>query len=287
MDLTITNVVTGSSITFDNKNFILNNFNADNTSVNHATSKTVKQIGEYVTASSVSSRKPTLIGYIMSESEYDLNNKKTQLLNLINPLQDIKLIANNSYVLECKPLNTVQWGSKWEENNNQFVKFMIPFVAPNTIWKDINTTTVSFNPIKNNFIFPISIVGDMYFGLASQEHTVSIFNPTNLDLGCYFKLVAIEEVVNPILTNTTTNESLSLNISLQADDTLEINTEFGNKAILLNNQDAISAFGFSNNSKWLQIAPGFNEFTYSCENGAIGGLKITIEFTQAYWGVIN
>lgn len=285
MELQIINMVTNSIVEFDDKNYILKSFQADNTKVTHSTSKTIKQVGEYLTASSVSSREIDLIGYIMGDSEADLLNKQHKLMNLINPLQTLKLIVNNSYQIEVKALQTVQWGANWENYNNQFIKFSVTFLAPDTVWKDIYPTFIDFSPWVDGFRFPLSIPSTgMIFGHKTRNLYTSFFNPSNINLGATFTLTCLAEVVNPSIINLSTHEEMNLDVTLQPGDQLIVKTDFNKKAVVLNGESKIKIFKFLD-SKWLTIQPGANTFTYKTENNSELMLNIQVEFYQSYWGV--
>lgn len=286
MELTIINKETNNSIIFDNKNFIINNFSSDKTTVNHDTSQTIKQIGEYIISSSVSSRQIDLIGYIIGESKLDLELKKSKLINIINPLQNIDLIVNNNKKITVKALSTVQWGAKWENNNNKFCKFVISFLAPSTLWEDLEPSIVTFSPWENEFIFPFSIPSiGMIFGHKVQDKYTTIFNENNISLGCTFTLTSLAKVVNPTIINVVTGEKMKLNITIQPKDEVIIETKFDSKKITLNGNNAINIFDFLN-SEWLMINPGENTFTYTTENNADDDLNIQLEFYNSYWGIV-
>ena len=287
MELTILNLDTNNSIIFDNENMILNNINSDETQVTHSKSKTIKQIGEYVKASSVSSRPISIIGYILGKSEADLKQRKEDLLNLINPLQNLKLIVDNEKFIEVKATSTVLWGKNWDNNNDQYAKFSLSFTAPNTLWLDLEPTIVKFSPWQNDLIFPLSIPKKgMIFGHRTRDKFTTVYNKSNVPLGCTFTLTCLADVVNPCINNVTHNTSLQLvNLTLQKGQELIISTDFNKKSITLDGQPAIGYFDFTN-SDWLMVESGTNIFSYSTENKADNSLSVEIEFYQAYWGVV-
>ena len=286
MDVTLINNITNTSIIFDNKNYVINQIITDDTNVAHSTKKTIKQIGENIINSSVSSRKISIIGYLIGTSNLDLINKKNLLLNLINPLQSITIQANNSYQITAKPTATVQWGTTPETNNECFVKFNINFLAPSTLWEDINPTVVNFTPYLKKWVFPFHLTKNQFvFGVKTQDLYTTIYNNANVDLGATFTLTALAEVVNPSIINIITGEQMNLDVTLQPNDTLIITSNYNNKSITLNGNKAIKIFKFLN-SKWLMIHQGENTFTYSTENNAENSLNIEIEYFNAYWGVV-
>lgn len=287
MEVTILNLSTNNSIVFDDENIILNSISSDNAQVTHSKSKTIKQIGEYVKASSVSSRPINIIGYILGKSEADLKQRKEELLNLINPLQNLKIIVDNQKFIEVKATSTVLWGKSWSTNNNQFVKFSLSFTAPNTLWLDLEPTIVKFSPWQNDLIFPLCIPDTgMIFGHRTMDKFTTVYNESNVALGCTFTLTCLADIVNPCIKNITHNTFLQLtNLTLERGQDLIISTDFNKKSITLNGQPAIGYFDFTN-SDWLMVEPGTNIFSYSTENNADENLSVELEFYQAYWGVV-
>lgn len=286
MDIKLINDKTNKSIVFDDKTFIAHQILTDNTSVAHTTKKTIKQIGENITNSAVSSRSISIIGYIIGASEQDLINNKGLLLNLINPLQEITIQVNNAYQITAKPTCTVQWGKNWSNNNNCFTQFALDFLAPSTLWEDINSTIVNFTPYLKQWVFPFHIQQNNFvFGVKTQDLYTTVFNNSNVDLGAVFTLTALAEVVNPSIINIITGEKMNLDVTLQPNDTLIITSNYNNKSVTLNGNKAIKVFKFLE-SDWLMINAGENTFTYSTENKAESSLNIEIEYFNAYWGVM-
>lgn len=285
MDIILINETTNNTIIFDDKTFIANQILTDNTSVAHTTKKTIKQIGENITNSAVSSRSISIVGYIIGASEQDLINNKKLLLNLINPLQEITIQANGLYQIKAKPTATVQWGKNWSNNNNCFTQFALDFLAPSTLWEDINPSIINFKSYENMWKFPFTLTDDFIFGEYIVNREVSIYNKSNVTLGVIFSITVTGEVINPSIINVLTGERMNLDIVLQPEDNLIITSNYNSKIVTLNGKADIKVFKFLE-SDWLMINPGENTFTYTTENNSDKNVNIEIKYFNAYWGIV-
>lgn len=286
MEVQLINLDTNVSLTFDTQNFILNEIIHDNCVVQHNTSKTIKQIGEYVKSTNVNSRTINITGTAIGQSELDLSNKKQILLNLTSPFSSIKIILDNKFTLTGKCQSLVKWGVGHDNNNRYFVKFSIDILAPNTLWYALEPTIVSLSPYVNEFKFPISIPESGFiYGHKDTDTLTNIYNDSNVSVPLQFNITSLSTVETPVITRIQDGKKIQINTTINPGDTLNICTEFGKKSVLLNGENIISKFDFENSS-WLMLTPGLNTFTYSCNNAENrGNLNIEVTYTQCYWGV--
>lgn len=285
MDITIINLNTTESVTFDNQNFILNSHNLNTFNVQHNKSRTIKQIGEYIESTNVNSRPVNFIGYLIAHSPLDLAKKKQLLLNITSPLSNLEIIANGKYKISGKCTSPVTWGSKWDNNNDNFVKFSIDLICPDTLWYDINPITFNLSPFINSFKFPVVITENFTFGHRAPDKLTQIYNPVNVSLPLQIEVSSSGDVKNPCISRLEGNENFYINKTIVPADNIKINTSFGHKSILNNGENIIGNVNLLK-SKWLMIEPGLNTFGFSCENkDEIENLNVEITYKQAYWGV--
>lgn len=286
MEVQLINLDTNVSLTFDTQNFILNEIIHDNCVVQHNTSKTIKQIGEYVKSTNVNSRTINITGTTIGQSELDLSNKKQILLNLTSPFSSIKIILDNKFTLTGKCQSLVKWGVGHDNNNRYFVKFSIDILAPNTLWYALEPTTISLSPYVNEFKFPISIPESGFiYGHKDNDTLTNIYNECNVPIPISFTITSLAAIENPEVIRVQDGKRLRINTIVQPGDVLTITTEFGSKSVTLNGENIISDFDFQTSS-WLMLQPGLNTFTYSCADAANKeNLNVNVTYTQAYWGV--
>ena len=92
---------------------------------------------------------------------------------------------------------------------------------------------------------------------------------------------------NPVLYNVDTRESLGLTLTMQDGDTVTINTNKGQKSILLNRGGVTTNIinRLVRGSSWFQIASGENTFTYTVADDLTANLTVTFQHTDRYEGV--
>lgn len=163
----------------------------------------------------------------------------------------------------------------------------ISIICPKPYFKDIEDFVVFFSTIDPYFEFPFGISKKgVEFSTISTYVRKSIINAGDIDTGVIIKLYATGTVVNPILYNVQDGTHLKLNITLQASDTIIINTNIGEKSITLIREGISSnAMGYMQaDSSWFVLTGGDNVFTYDCESGT-DFLQITFTTSILYSGV--
>lgn len=286
--LELINLTTGLKVVFDNENYVLNNKITDTVVVQHNTSKTIKQIGEYITSSNVNSRDINITGYIIGKSSLDLKEKKKQLLNLTNPLQSVQVIVDSKYQVTGKCQSPVKWATAHENNNNQFVKFTIDILVPTTLWTDLKATYINLSPYINSFILPghMSEEKPMTFGHKTDDFLTNIYNECNVSVPLEITLTALNQVINPQIVRVNDDSVFALNLTMEPGDIIVINTQFGAKSVTKNGVNILGNVELLT-STWLMLEPGINTFTYKCgEKGEKYGLNIEFKYYNNYWGVV-
>ncbi|MGL5616765.1 MAG: phage distal tail protein [Sarcina sp.] len=288
MEVTLKNLDINELVEFDNINYILNEIVTDNCAIEHSTSKTIKQIGEYITSTNVNSRSISIIGYIFANSKLDMISKKEKLLNITSPFSEIQIIINNKYQILGKCEELVNWAVGYDNNNDMFAKFTINVLCPGTMWLELEPTIVTLDSYIDELKYPLAIPAGkgMIFAKRDRNTISSVYNQCNIEIPMTITLTAFEDVNSIKITNSTTNEFFELNLYMKAGQTLEINSQFGNKSVLLDGQNVIGSVNLID-STWLMLNPGLNEFVYQCNNGENHGFDATIQYYKAYWGIAS
>lgn len=158
---------------------------------------------------------------------------------------------------------------------------MKPFFEDRNIKKDDMSTT------EDLFEFPFMIEKEgVEFSRINKELTKEILNDGDTETGVIIELTANGEVVKPIIYNVETREYFGLNITLQSGDVVTINTNnFNKKVELLRYGETRNIINnIVKGNKWFKLNPGYNTFTYQCEEGE-ENLNITFTYTNLYEGV--
>lgn len=292
--LSLINTTNNSQVTFDNYNFILQSYSFDSVNVKHSTSKTTKQVGATVTASNVTTRTLSIVGMVIGTDTASLEANKKILIDVTAPLSEVNVqvtTGEQTYQITTKSQALVQWGTTWSTRNDMYVKFTISLLAPNTLWKDIVPTTVSFEGYDNAFKFPFYSTSShpLIFGYPLAYKPITLNNQGNTAIGLNFTFTFATAITGFTINNTVTDQHFYIKTQLNAGDTLNICTIFGSKSVTISNgttsQTSLNCIDLIN-STWLQLQPGDNEFTLTCTGGDLTKVTGYLEYTNEYWGII-
>lgn len=199
--------------------------------------------------------------------------KKTVTLYFSNGTRDV-YIEGTVELIECDLFT-----------NRQIAQ--ISLICPKPYFKAVDYLVTTFSDISNLFSFPFAI--DQY-GIEISSITTnirkSIINTGDVETGAVIQLFAIGTVVNPVLYRAGDNKRMKLNITMQASDTIIINTNVGEKSItLIRNGVSSNALGYMTpDSDWFVLEAGDNVYTYDADSGN-GNLQITFTTSLLYGGV--
>lgn len=111
------------------------------------------------------------------------------------------------------------------------------------------------------------------FGAIDTEVTKTFTNNSDASVGMLIEIVALGEVVNPRISCNSGNQVgwyIQLNLTLNDNDTVDINTVRGNKYITINGSDTYNGqpilnYLTFNGNDWLQLETGNNIFNATAE----------------------
>lgn len=167
------------------------------------------------------------------------------------------------------------------------VKCQISVVCPKPYWRAQDVEMAKMSPVVDLFEFPFSIPAE---GIAFGEYVGSMSeyftNPGNVETGVLIDIEATKKVKNPLIVNATTGQQMKLLIVIDEGDHITINTERGNKSIILerNGEKTNALNTLDDTSEWLRLAPGSNRINYNADSGA-DNMLITIKCPILYGGV--
>lgn len=245
-----------------------------NTSVN-ATSD-----GE--TVNSVRANKRNIVLYVAIHGVVELN--RLNLYKYFPPKKHVtiycKTANRNVHIEGVTELIDVKLFS-----NQQVAQISIICAQP--YFKDINELITSFSQIEALFSFPFSIDNNgVELSIIGTDIRKNIINAGEVDTGMIMELFAIGEVKNPIIYDVLNRTHIKLEFTMEANDTIYINTNSGQKSVTLLRDgvesNIISYLSYS--SKWLTLNAGDNVFTYDAESG-VSNIKLTFRTVALYGGV--
>ncbi|WP_027297041.1 phage tail domain-containing protein [Robinsoniella sp. KNHs210] len=132
----------------------------------------------------------------------------------------------------------------------------ISILCPQPYFKSIDELVKEFSSTESLFEFPFAIEKP---GIEFSRMTIlakeNIINQGDAETGVVIELFSQGTVINPVIYNLTTRETLKLKVTMQTADLIRINTISGEKSVVLQ-RDGI-------NSKYSQC-PGQNKSLDTC-----------------------
>lgn len=160
-------------------------------------------------------------------------------------------------------------------------------------WEDVAHIVEAISEYVDLLAFPstglsLTEVGRP-FGAIQTDLTKTFTNNSDTAVGMLIRCVAMGEVVNPRIVCGSGGQVgwyMQVNLTLKADDELEINTVKGNKYITINGLDTyegepiLSKLEWQGN-EWLQAESGRNTFSVTTQDGLTNN---NVYFTLKYKG---
>lgn len=253
----------------------------------HHTYKYVNQIGVFVTGTSLETRSVEITGWVIAETEVQMDERKKMLNRFVNPQQLIKL-SYKEYDLEFLPNTSIAYSVTVSDNNEVVCKFKISGVCPDPLFKGSNEKKVSVTTL-GMFHFPLIInkteqtPPQIVFGLRQPSLLMSVFNGGSVSTGMRIVFKALGAIKNPMLINAKTQEFFKINKEMVSGEIITINTVAGKRKVVgYQNGAEENYFKYRDfDSTWLQLAVGDNLFRYDADEN-IDGLETYIYFYDRY-----
>lgn len=162
-------------------------------------------------------------------------------------------------------------------------------------WEDLNQVISAISMYLDLLYFPMS-TGQYFtpygrpFGALDVNATKTFNNDGDVSVGMNIKITALESVENPYIACSTGEQNgwfMWLNVTLQQNDEVEINTVRGQKYIKINGsttyngQPVLSYLNF-NGTDWLQLETGENTFNVGEYIGGTPQVTDNVYFTITY-----
>ena len=250
--------------------------------------KYVNQVGITVTGTSIETRPIFIEGWIVASSSYRMNVLKQKLNKFVNPQEAIDLYYED-YMIRFIPDESVKYATSREDNNDAFCKFTINGTCPNPMFTNAYESMYVFATTVPKFHFPLVMSESLsekgvVFGARTDSLIVNVLNKGAISSGMRVVFKANGEVINPKLINVNTQESFVLNKTLVAEETVEVNTNIGEKSV----KGKVGNGPYSNyymykdiDSSWLQLDVGDNIFRYDADDG-LANLEVFVYFHNRY-----
>lgn len=211
----------------------------------------------------------TLRGDIKASREYItsiLKSKHTVTIREVTDKRDITI----------KGIVTVPPYTNMERTS----KLTVSVYCPQPYWEDLNYIIETISEYINLLNFPR--VGQYFtetgrpFGAIDTNLTKTFENKSDTAVGMQISIVALGDVSNPRISCSTGEQNgwyMQFNVTLKANDEIEINTEKTKKSITINGSDMYNGVDILNylewkGNDWLQLETGANTFSITTDGGA-------------------
>lgn len=268
--------------------YILNNVDWGVIQGTHHSYKYVNQIGVSITSTSLKERSITVTGWIIADTEEEMDERKQFLNRYFDPRYEIDVMYKN-YFLRFVPDNTVKYGASEKENNDTIVQFQIKGTCADPLFSEINGSKETIAATIATFHFPLIMSTNLYergivFGYRQPSLTAKVTNKGAVEVGMKIVFKAIGELTNPRLIDVDTREFVAIEKSMVAGEEIVINTNVGEKSIKgkIGNEDYSNYFMYKDlDSTWLQLRLGDNLLRYDADSG-LDNLEVYLYFYNKY-----
>lgn len=285
------NVQTRAGLNLDmvtTPDYILDSVDWGTVESTHHSYKYVNQIGVYVTGTSLETRKVTIVGWIIADTELMMSQRKGVLNRFFNPQQAVDL-SYKTYVLRFLPDNSVRYSITMADNNEVMCKFQVTGFCPDPLFAEQVENKIVAASTQAMFHFPLIIKpqpnppGGVVFGLRQPSLIVGITNSGSVEVGMKIIFRAKGSLDSPSLINVNTQQYFKVNKTMVAGEEIEVNTIIGEKKIVGTvNGITSNYFKYRDlSSTWLQLAVGDNLFRYDAVEN-IDNLEVYVYFSNKY-----
>lgn len=249
----------------------------------HQSYKFPGQVGETVDSSTLGTRSISITGWCVNTKQNSLSSLKSMLNSFINPQQGLRMYYSDYYI-DFLPDATIQYSKNRKDNNSAICKFLISGEAYSPLWSTAEAKESPVSYSQGGFILPFSVNEEnpIVFGMIYPVFSTSIYNP-GLPIGCKITITARGLVTNPRVTCPETQETFSIDKTLQPGEEIVISTLLGDRYVhgYLNGEFSNYLQYIGENSSWITIPKETSTISFSAELGA-EFLLVSVAFNPSF-----
>ena len=248
-------------------------------------SKTTYIDGVNINSTSLSYRELTIVGKIISNNKVEIENIKRKLIRTFTVKDKGTLYFKSNDTSEEYCIDTIVSNAPvFNHESFNIVGFIIELVAPNPYWRDKAEKRFEIAKVEGNFRFPLTM--PTMVGTKESSLFFNCNNAGDVDSGIKIEFYAREEVLNPALIDTNTNQFIKVNKRMAKDERIIINTNAGDKSIIsiVDGVETKILQYLDFDSSFLQLNRGDNLLKYQADEG-MNFLTCDIYYTPKYLGV--
>lgn len=164
----------------------------------------------------------------------------------------------------------------------------ISIICPQPYLSAIEAIVQEITSVVDMFEFPFSIdASGVELSTLDGKGNVNVYNGGDVPTGAIIRVFAQAVVVNPNVYNVLTNEFFKVAGTLEAGDTLTINTNAGRKRLTVTKPtgETLNVLHWKDSgATWLQLNVGDNFIAYTADEGA-GAMSVSVEHNNLFVGV--
>lgn len=203
--------------------------------------------------------------YIANKSLTEQEQQRRDLTNICNPLNGIlqmqvHLNSGAVYNRDITIISAPSFPTGFNNRNEVWQKVHLEYTANNPFWYSEDELVETFQAVEPLFLFPFTMspTAPVYMGSILPSNTA--VNEGQVAAPVVIRIIGA--CVNPMIENLSTGEFIKFkDLTMDADDVLEIDTTFGQKKVLLNGQNYFHKLDFSSTFFNLKIGENLIEFT--------------------------
>lgn len=152
-------------------------------------------------------------------------------------------------------------------------------------WQDVNYVLVEISRLIDLHYFPKDQGGLAFpsggipLGSYNLNNTQTYYNDGDAETGMLITIIALGDVVNPIIYNVT-GAYIGVIDTMAEGDVIEINTNRGEKYVRKNGENIFSKI--KSGSSFLQLAIGDNQLTVNADSGTQNNMYFMITFKRRF-----
>lgn len=164
----------------------------------------------------------------------------------------------------------------------------ISIICPQTYLTSAEELVLDITNVVDAFEFPFSApVDGLEFSAYINRDFANMHNSGDVSTGLIISVFAQSEATAPNIYNVLTNEYIKINGTLNAGDTLTINTNAGRKRVQITDVHGNTSnvlHRLAGGSTWLQVRPGDNYLAYTADKGG-EYLLVSLRHSDLFVGV--
>ncbi len=239
--------------------------------VSHNSTATPGMVGELYHTSTIGRRLLSFVLMVYGADRAELEINRSAFVSAINPYYGNSTLLwkrKDGVIVTLDVIpdgGTPSFRSDILDNATSW-KGYCDFIAFDPCLYDENEMEATVQGYIGGFTLPFSVP----FTLGTSDSLASLYNTGDTPTPCTITLTGMME--NPIVTNVTTGEFISVKQTVADGETLEINTKYGEKSVTLIDADDVETNALNyvtSTSKFFQLVPGLNTIRFTATTQGI------------------